>query len=65
MSICTGTLYLGILLYIVLSNIVLGMAIHLSKGNVQRILTIMVIFQIILFLDMPLLLPLMSGVCLG
>jgi hypothetical protein len=57
------TVFVVVMIYLVLSNFMLAFAIKLSNGNIWRFLIAKAIFDIIFFIDLPLILPSLEGVC--
>lgn len=63
MEVCKLTVYVVVLFYVVLSSIVLALAIKYSGGNAFKVIIAHGIFSLIFFLDLPLILPVLEGVC--
>lgn len=63
MIVCKLTVYIVVLFYVVLSSIVLGLSIRYANGNAFKVLIAHALFSFIFFLDLPLLMPVLDGVC--
>ena len=60
---CLNSVYLSIFLWVLISKILFFVALSNSKGEIETMLTIAVLFDIVALFTLPLMLKMFAGVC--
>lgn len=63
MEICLKSLYIGLAIWVFLESILLCVGIYYSDGNRKTMILTITAFRIIMWISLPLLLLITSGVC--
>ena len=62
-AVCLPSVYVSIFIWIILSKLLFFLALHNSRGEMETLLQIAALFDIAMFLTLPLLLMMTRGMC--
>ena len=60
---CTASVYLSVFIWALLSKVLFFIALNESKGEIETMLQIAIVFDVVMLLTLPLLLMMTKGVC--
>ena len=63
LTVCVGSFYLSFIFGVALSKVLFFAGIRLTKGKINDLATIMILFDVIVLLTLPLIMMMLKGVC--
>jgi len=60
---CIQSVFLSIFIWIAIGKLLLFIALNNSKGEIETMLQLMIVFDIVMFLSLPLLLMMTKNIC--